>query len=118
MDEWKARYLKMVGGVAQVIAAFGLMIGSDTHNPPVMIMGVVIGAVGLHFWGKGAEAGAKLPPPPPPVQFLEQDRTRERMDDVLVTLQQDVARLQEDRDFYKNLYLDAPHRKQTSGSES
>lgn len=57
----------------------------------------------------------RMPPPPPPDRPALPPRELERMEDAMSELAERVGRLEEERDFYKQL-LDSPGRKESLGS--
>lgn len=92
---------KWVGAVLQMAAAGMLVASGEAGSFALLIPGIITGMGGLWAWGY--EGGMQIAPPKaqPDRELLD---SVERMQHALEAMQDDVARLGDDREFYRELY--------------
>lgn len=91
---------KWIGAALQMSAAGMLVVAGAEGSFAVLIPGIITGIAGLWAWDQGS-AKAIAPPQPVPDRAVAE---MERLQQVLSAMQDDVAKLGEDRDFYRQLY--------------
>ena len=98
MDKPIAAFLQ--AGAAVMFAIIG---ATDGDAILLVVPAVASGVAGLMLWGRAAREGA-LPRKEPPALKSESAR----MEEMLTSLQEDVAQLRQDREFYRELYAKDP----------
>jgi len=96
---------KWTGAIMQMIAAgFLIAAGAAFGTDPLLllILGLGFGIGGLWAWDRGARK--QLLPPPSAKQDPDAALHVARLEDVLASMQADVQKLTEDREFYQRLY--------------
>ncbi len=96
---------RWIGAVLQMIGA-GLLVAAGAADAwqPFLMLGLGSGIAGLWSWDRAARK--QLLPPPAPSRPRENDVAERiaRLEDVLGSMQADVEKLTEDREFYRSLY--------------
>jgi hypothetical protein len=98
MDKWKARFLKTAGGTLQLGAAALLLISGGEGSLAAACLAAATGLAGLLLWGAGARAHSLRPAE---ARFVDHERWR--LEERLLALQDEVARLHGDREWYGEL---------------
>lgn len=99
MEKWIAGFLQ--AGSAFMFFATGA-IGEDALL--LLLPAVVSGVSGLLLWNRDRQQAAALPPAPREARPLE--AKVDRIEDTLAVLQGEIAHLREDREFFRELYLE------------
>lgn len=99
MDKWKGRYLMAAGVLLQACAALGFGLASESGI--CLIFTIPLALVSLGTFSRGwAIASRENDVPPLPAA------SQPRLEEMILALQEDVNRLREDREFYRELYAD------------
>lgn len=101
MDKWKSLYLKTSGFGLQAAALFAAFFAMDTDGGS-LLLAVPLAIASLLIYGRGARATPDPVPPVTPPRREEQPR----LEEMILTLQEDVNRLREDREFFRELYVE------------
>ena len=97
MDKW---YLRTGGVLLQVCAAIGFILAGESDGAS-LIFAVPLSVTSLLVFARGSSSTPE-PPAPPPATYAPQPR----LEEMIIALQEDVSRLREDREFYRELYAD------------
>ncbi len=96
---------KWTGAVLQMIGAGLLVAAGGAHAwEPLLVLGLAFGVGGLWSWDRGARKQLQPSPPRPKTPAPDVAERMARLEDVLGTMQADVEKLTEDREFYQRLY--------------
>lgn len=113
MNRWKVAFLKSSGVALQVGAGFLFVFAGDMNEIPLLFPAITSAIGGLILWGKGARALDAPPSPPPAIE-----RAAPPVEELLLALQEDVGRLREDQEFFRELYAaESARRKELGGAE-
>ena len=99
MDKPIAAFLQ--AGAAAMFTIVGL---SDGDAVLLAVPAVASAVAGLMLWGRAAREGIAPRKEPPAVKSESA-----RMEEMLAALQEDVAQLRQDREFYRELYARDAH---------
>jgi len=98
MDRGIAIFLQVSAAI--MLGTLGsVVVHHDTVAVLLLVGGVGFGSAGLILWGRAARLSVTAKQAP---RTLDPPSTR--LEEALIALQQDVAQLREDRDFYQRLY--------------
>ncbi len=97
--------MKWIGALLLLVAAFLFFVAGQGLSPTsILLFGFAAGVAGLWLWDEGSsreedEEDARLAP--------LQEKI-ERMETLLLSMQEDFGKVRDDRDFYEKLYKEEP----------
>lgn len=100
---------KWIGATLQLIAA-GLFVGAGAAGFPLLVPAAAVGLAGLWAWSRDENRRPRPPAPEPaprPEPTPELLARVEQLQRTLDSMQDEVGRLTEDRDFFQRLYSGA-----------
>lgn len=92
---------KWLGGTLQIVAAGLFLVAGEAQSLGLLIPALATGIGGLWIFDRAGRESVRLPPPTEEREVLKEI---ERMQHVLGAMQEELASLSEDRDFYRHLY--------------
>lgn len=105
---------KWLGGTLQIVAAGLFVVAGDANSVGLLIPAIATGVGGLWIFDRAGRDSASVELPPR-TEDREVLKEIDRMQHVLGAMQEELASLSEDRDFYRQLYSGEPAPPTTRG---
>jgi hypothetical protein len=115
MDRWIAGFLQLSAGVLTFMGG-ALSATTDDVFGLLLLPAAGLGAAGLALWARGARSAPAVSKAAPPPPAIEPDRAK--LEEMLASLQADVAALRDEREFLHELYAGSPERARALGERT